>query len=404
MKIVLATFGSRGDVQPMLALSLALKGAGHDVLLAGPPEKAGWAEELGCPYSPIGEDMTAFIDGMGNAYSFRSAVQFTAYLREEVIPQFDILPEIVAGADLTVGSSLAFALSSVAEAFSLRYRFIAFTPQLLPSGHHPFLALKHHRLPGWYNRMTWQIALFLDRFNITALINRKRVDLGLRPLRDAWPHIMGPKVIVASDRVIAPVPPDVAFAYTQTGYMHLDQPELRNPELEKFLGAGPPPLYAGFGSMPKGDQKDCVPLVVGAARSAGSRVIIARFWDDSSEFDGADDVFFLNKYPHLSLFPRVSTVIHHGGAGTTASSAVSGVPQIIVPHALDQYYWGHRVYKSGLGPKPIWRSRLTRRRLTGAIQECLSNDGIRRRAVTASGMIDPKKSLEKTVYEILRRD
>jgi UDP:flavonoid glycosyltransferase YjiC (YdhE family) len=120
MKIVLVTFGSRGDVQPILALSLALKRAGHDVLLAGPPEKAEWAGQLGCPYYRFGTDMTAFLDSFKGVYSFRSAMRFVEFLHEEVALQFDALPEIISGADLTIGSSLAFALSSVAESLSIR--------------------------------------------------------------------------------------------------------------------------------------------------------------------------------------------------------------------------------------------------------------------------------------------
>ncbi|MBW2076328.1 MAG: glycosyltransferase [Deltaproteobacteria bacterium] len=128
MRVVLATFGSRGDVQPMLALSLALKKAGHDVLLAAPPEKAWWAEQLGCPFSPLGSDVTAFLDGMEDAYSFRSAINFLRFLRMEVISQFDVFPRIIAGADLVVGSSLVFALATAAEYMRITYRYIAFTP------------------------------------------------------------------------------------------------------------------------------------------------------------------------------------------------------------------------------------------------------------------------------------
>ena len=140
---------------------------------------------------------------------------------------------------------------------------------------------------------------------------------------------------MASDRVIAEVPPDIEFRFTQTGYMHLDQPDVHNPDLEDFLSSGPPTIYAGFGSMPKGDQIGNVPIIIKAVRSLGQRVIIAKFWDKPSDFSNSDDVFFLNKYPHLKLFPRMEAVIHHGGVGTTATCAVSGVPQIIVPHALD---------------------------------------------------------------------
>jgi UDP:flavonoid glycosyltransferase YjiC (YdhE family) len=396
MKIVLATFGSLGDVQPMLALSLSLKSAGHDVTLAAPPEKVKWVEQHGCRFTPLGDDVTAFIDSMKDAHSFHSAFRFVRYVRKELISQFDIFPRIIAGADLVVGASLVFALSSVAESMGIEYRFIAFTPQLLPSGQHPFMIFKHNWLPGWYNRMTFHLVRLLDRFNLTRLINKKRKQLGLKPVDDAWFHILGKNVIVASDKAVAQVPQDVKLAFTQTGYMHLGQPDQHLPELESFLRAGPPPIYAGFGSMPKKDQAYNVPIIVRAARSAHKRVVIGKFWDEPSEFSNSDDVFFIKGYPHLKLFPRMAAVIHHGGAGTTAAGAISGVPQIIVPHILDQYYWGHRVYKSNLGPKPIWRSKLTSKRLTAAVKECMSNDLIQKRAKAASEMINQQNSLEIT--------
>ena len=197
MKIVLATFGSRGDVQPMVALSLALKSTGHDVLLAAPPEKAAWAEKLGCRFHALGGDVTAFIDGMDDAHSLSSAVRFLLWVRQEVSAQFDILPKIIAGADLVVGSSLALALSTVAESMGIPYRYIAFTPQLLPSGFHPFPACKHHGLPTWWNRITWRLGRLFDQFNLTLLINKKRKQLGLKLVQDAWLHVLSGHVIVA---------------------------------------------------------------------------------------------------------------------------------------------------------------------------------------------------------------
>ena len=402
MKIVLATFGSRGDVQPMLALSLALKSKGHEVLLAAPPEKAAWAKQLGCPFLPLGSDVTAFIDDMENAHSLRSAIRFVSFLRNELNAQFDLLPKIMAGADLVIGSSLTFALSTLAESMGIAYRYIAFTPQLLPSGYHPFPAFKHQRFPKWYNRMTWRIAAILDQFNLTRLINNHRRQLGLKLIPDAWRHIMGQHVLVASDSVISKIPPDIVDqTFTQTGYMHLNQPDQHLAELDTFLEAGSPPLYAGFGSMPIRDQIRNVSVIVEAVRLSGQRAVISKFWDEPTEFSNSDDIFFITKYPHLKLFPHMAAVIHHGGAGTTASSAVSGVPQIIVPHILDQYYWGHQIYQSKLGPKPIWRSQLTAKKLAAAIRECLSNQQIRKRAKEASEAIREKNSLEITVREIL---
>jgi UDP:flavonoid glycosyltransferase YjiC (YdhE family) len=402
LKIVLATFGSRGDVQPMLALSLALQSAGHHVLLAAPPEKGEWARQMGCPFQPLGNNITAFIDTMKDVHSARSTIQSIRYLRKEFISQFHTLPKIIAGADLAVGASLVGALSSVAESMGIAYRYVAFSPSILPSRHYPFPFCKHQGLPEYYNRLTWQMAKIFDRFNLTSLINKGRRQLGLTPVKNAWLSILGQRVIVASDKAISSVPGDVESDVAQTGYLHLDQVDQHLEALERFLDADSPPVYAGFGSMPKNDQSGDIPIIVRAARSAGRRVVIAKFWEELSEFRHCDDVFFISKYPHLKLFPRMAAVIHHGGAGTVATSAISGVPQIVVPHLLDQYYWGSQIYRSNLGPKPIWRSRLTSRKLAGAIHETLSHKRMKQKATAVSRMIDQQNSLDMAVRELLR--
>ena len=192
MKIVLVTYGSRGDVQPMLALSLALQARGHRVLLAGPPEKADWASELGCPYVCLGEDVTAFVDSMPDSHSIRSALQFIAFVRRGVTRQFDLLPDLVSGADLVVGSALVFALASVADAAGIPYRYIVFAPQLLPSGGHPFPAIQTQNMPFWINRLTWQWASRLDLTGILRQIKARQRKMGLKPAPDVWQHILTP--------------------------------------------------------------------------------------------------------------------------------------------------------------------------------------------------------------------
>ena len=400
MKIVLVTFGSRGDVQPMIALTLALQSAGHDALLAGPPEKASWIRAMGCRFHPLGKDVTSFIDSMENAHSIRSTAHFIRFVRSEIEAQFDSIPNIISGADLVIGASLVFSLSSVSEAMSIKYRFIAFTPQLLPSSHHPFIAFKRQGFPGWMNRIGWNLVTYLDKLNLTRLLNTNRRKIGLAPIKSAWEHILGEDVIIASDEEIAGAPSDSAISCVQTGYMHLVQPSHQFPELEAFLSAGPPPVYSGFGSMPKLDQRKIVPIIVKAARYNGLRVIIAKFWDEPFEFSGSEDVFCIQKYPHLDLFPRMAAVIHHGGAGTTATTARSGVPQIIVPHILDQYYWGNQTHKSGLSLKPIWRTKLTTEKLAQAIKESVTNQGLMDNARKVGEKLCRKNSLEIAVREI----
>ncbi|MBU8912192.1 MAG: glycosyltransferase [Desulfobacterales bacterium] len=400
MKIVLATCGSRGDVQPMIVLSLALKSAGHDVLLAGPPEKALWAKQLGCPYIKFGRNVTAFLNNMKDAVSLRTNMAAIFFVRQELYSQFKILPQIIKNADLVIGSSLMFALSSIAQAMNIKYRFIAFTPQLFPSGDHPFLTIKTQTLPQWGNEMSWKIASLLDKFNITFLINRHRKKMGLSPINNAWDHILGEHTIVACDKEVAKVPLDVKKTFVQTGYLHMDLPDEPQPDLGRFLENGSKPVYAGFGSMPPEDQAKNIPLLVKAARRAGKRIIIAKFWEKSSEHKFSRDVFFIKNYPHLKLFPKTATVIHHGGAGTTAAAAISGVPQVIVPHILDQYFHGQKIYRSNMGPKSIWRAKLTADKLAAALEDCLFNPKIKQAARRTGESIDRDKSLQLTVKTI----
>ena len=387
MKIVLVTVGSRGDVQPMVALALALQAAGHRTVLAGPPERAAWARELGCRYTPVGGDVSALLDGFDNVYRMTSAVGFAGKVRRMIIDQFSFLPELIRDADLVVGASLSSALSSVAEAVGVPYRFIAFTPQLIPSALHPCPVFPYQGLPGWLNRLGWRFMLLFDRRYFTRLINQHRRKLNLASLTHAWPHILGDRLIVATDPALGIVPADAPMQVVQTGYMHLQQPEVKLAALDDFLAAGPPPLYAGFGSMPCTDQARLFPDLIAAARMAGRRLVLARFWKDVSEADPAGDVFYISRYPHEYLFPQMALVIHHGGAGTTATTALSGVPQIIVPHALDQYYWGHRVHRTGLGPRPIPRARLTAARLAGAMQDVTEHACFAARAIEVQGQI-----------------
>ena len=254
MKIVLVTYGSRGDVQPVLALALALQSAGHSVLLAGPPENANWAKGYGCPFAPLGNSVEAFLDSHLNAHGIKATLSFNLFLRREVINQFSELPDLIRHADLVLGAALVLGLPTVAASLNIPYRFIAFAPQVLPSSKHPYPLIRRQDLSPMLNRFSWHFARVLDRPNFQRLINQRRRELGLKPTRDVWEDLIGDHVIVASDPVIATVPADVHRTYTQTGYFHLEQQGKIGADVEAFLADGPPPLYFGFGSMPRKDQ------------------------------------------------------------------------------------------------------------------------------------------------------
>lgn len=401
MRILLATSGSRGDVQPMLALALAFQASAHDVLVAGPPERADWAQRLGCTYTPLGADATARIDSMGAAHTVGAAVAFVRYLGEEIGHQFRHLPDLVAGRDLVIGASLCFGLSSVAEACGVPYRYVLFTPQLLRSSEHPVPVFRRQGMPPWLNRLGWESARRADRFTLTAVVNRYRRRLGLRRVNDWYPLVLGPVAVVASDAAVAGLPGDASQKAVQTGYMHLDQSAPPLPALERFLSAGRRPVYVGFGSMPRPDQARLLPLVRAAGKAAGRRLVVARFWGEGVGTIDDADVFYIRRFPHGHLFPRMAAVVHHGGAGTTATAAASGVPQVVVPHILDQYFWGDRIHRAGLGPLPVWRSRLTAGRLASAIHAAATRRWYREAADAAARRIHRGGGAPRTARAIL---
>lgn len=400
MRIVLATSGSRGDVQPMIALSLGLKSTGHDVLLIGPPEKKQWAQQLGCPYKGLGRDVTAFLETIKNPISIPTAISFVKYVRQEIHIQFKALPKLIEGADIVIGSSLMFGLSSIAESLKIRYRYVAFTPQLFQSSCHPFVAIQTQTLPKWCNYLTWKFAQFADQINSAFLVNQYRRKMGLSPVKDLLQHIFEKNTILACDSQIASVPLDVIQTHIQTGYLHLKMPAFWYPELERFLEQGSPPIYVGFGSMPPHDQAKHIPMLIHVANQLKKRFVISKFWKQSLEIKIPKEIFFIKNYPHEYLFPKMSVIVHHGGAGTTATAALSGKPQVIVPHILDQYYHGYKIFQSGLGAPPIKRSKLNAKRLIRALSVCFSNPIIHHQAEIIAQSIKPKDSLDKAIKSI----
>lgn len=385
----------------MLALSLGLQAAGHRVTLIASPENKAWVEEKGCPFKPFGCDVMSFISRQPKAHSIPCAFRFWAFVRRALIQQLEGLGEMIQEADLVIGASLMFGLSTVADQHKMPYRYVAFCPQLLPSGRHPFPAIKQQGRPLWFNRFSWWLPRVTDAANFHWVINRFRRRHGLKPIGDAWRHILGEKVLVASDPGLAKVPPDVCQETRQTGYLHLPVDDGLDPALQAFVNSGPAPVFVGFGSMPKGDQTANRALVQEAIKIAGVRAVVSGGFGDASSCSNAT-CFWVAECLHALLFPRMRAVVHHGGAGTTAAAAFAGVPQVIVPHVLDQYYWGHRIFALKLGPKPLWRAHLTAERLAGAIRQCVDGPEFSANAQYLSETIRRQTPLTDAMAFVLR--
>jgi sterol 3beta-glucosyltransferase len=209
--------------------------------------------------------------------------------------------------------------------------------------------------------------------------------------------------LYAFSELVVPRPKDWPDWIHVTGYWFLEPPVRWEPsrELKDFLDAGPPPVYIGFGSMPNRKPTESAEIALEALEKSGQRGILLQGWGGLKPRDLPKTVFLLDSIPHTWLFPRMAAVVHHGGAGTTGASLRSGVPSIVIPHFADQPFWGERVYKLGVGPKPIPRWRLTANGLAKSICKAVEDEGMQKKASDFGRAIRIENGVQKAVDIIL---
>ncbi|HVM72355.1 MAG TPA: glycosyltransferase [Anaerolineales bacterium] len=351
MRILLSTIGSRGDVQPLVALGVQLKALGQAVRLCVPPDFKDWIEGLGMPVTPIGPELR-WTGKASPAAALPTPEQRCQMMEGTVATQFETISEAAQGCDVIVGASaLQIAAPSIAEKMNIPYYFAAYCPAVLPSPRHapPVLAMlgdKPASANPDYSELWAQDA---QRWNDqwSALLNPHRTRLGLTPVSDVRSHILTSQPWLAADPVLGPWPDPGDQAVFQSGAWILPDDQPLAPELEKFLEAGEPPIYFGFGSIraPQGLSQ----AMMAAARALGRRAIILRGWTDLSPVDNGPDCLSIGETNFLTLFKRVVAVVHHGGAGTTTAGALAGAPQVLIPQHYDQHYWAQRIQQLGLG-------------------------------------------------------
>lgn len=203
---------------------------------------------------------------------------------------------------------------------------------------------------------------------------------------------------------MVPFPDDRRKPRHVVGYWTLPAPPTWSPPqgLEAFLLRGGPVVSIGFGSMGSNDPDATTTMVLGAARSAGVRVVLLSGAGRPIADTDTDEVFQAASIPHDWLFPRVAAVVHHGGAGTTGAALRAGVPQLVVPFAVDQPFWGMRVAVLGVGPLPIPRPRLTQPRLADALRRTLDDPGMLRRARTLGTLVRAEDGIGAAVAHFER--
>jgi len=351
MRLLLSTIGSRGDVQPLVALALQLKTLGQEVRLCVPPDFREWIEDLGMPVTPIGPELR-WTGKTSPMAALPTLEQRRRMMEGTVAAQFETIGTAARGCDAIVGATaLQIAAPSVAEKLGIPYVFAAYCPAVLPSPHHappvlPALGETPAAAAPDYSQLWIRDA---QRWNDGwgALLNLHRASLGLVPVSDVRSHILTARPWLAADPTLGPWPGPADRGVFQTGAWILPDERPLAPELETFLGAGKPPIYFGFGSLraPEGLSQ----VMIQSARSLGCRAIVSRGWADLAFLDHESDCLAIGDVNQQALFTRVAAVVHHGGAGTTTAAARAGAPQVVIPQHYDQHYWAGRIHHLGIG-------------------------------------------------------
>jgi UDP:flavonoid glycosyltransferase YjiC (YdhE family) len=263
------------------------------------------------------------------------------------------------------------------------------------------------RLPAFLNRFSHQLTrqLMWQGFRSADTIARKKV-LNIPPASLLGPYhsksTQNMPILYGFSPTVIPKPSDWRSDAHVTGYWFTDEGENWQPPaaLLDFLQSGPAPVYIGFGSMSNRNPEQTADLVIQALSLTGQRAILLSGWGGLQKANIPDSIFMIDSIPHSWLFPRMSAVIHHGGASTTAAGLQAGIPSVIIPFFGDQPFWGRRVAELGVGAKPIPRKRLTAERLANAIQEVITNVNMRQRAAKLGNQIQAENGIESAV-EIL---
>jgi vancomycin aglycone glucosyltransferase len=350
MRVLLSTWGSRGDVEPLAGLAVALRDLGAEARVCAPPDEefAALLERVGVPLVPLGPTVRSVVAGPTPP----SADDAFRLAPELVAARFDTLTAAAEGCDALLATGLMPAgARDVAEKLGIRYVLACFHVFGLPSRRFPPGA--RPGTPSPQEETDLEVLWEQDAQRVNALygeaLNRHRAAIGLPPVDNVRDHVFTDRPWLAADATLCPSQGMTNLDLVQTGAWILPDDRPLPEDLEAFLDAGTPPVYVGFGSMAAHAPEDIARVAVEACRAHGRRVLLARGWAGLAPVDDGDDCFSVGEVNQQALFRRVAAVVHHGGAGTTTTAARAGAPQVVVPRIADQPYWAARVAELGIG-------------------------------------------------------
>jgi UDP:flavonoid glycosyltransferase YjiC (YdhE family) len=399
----------------MLCRELARRG--HEVRFIAQREFADMVEGSDVSLKPLPGDLHAelaspdaqkFFAGGSNPFSFLRwfydiGRKFAAQLTPAMV-------DYTAGSDIVIGTGLADYYSNLMARVHKTKAVHAYMQPAVPTREFPcaLISVPPFEMPGWLNRLEARLYFEAAWLGVRPIAKIAHDMLGLPPpswrvpIMEELHH--GQPFLMAYSEAFLPRPKDWPAHVEVTGFWFRDTPASWQPpeDLVRFIKAGPPPIYAGFGSMVMKDPQATVSVVLEAIAKNNARAVIASGWSGYKPENLPDNIYAVDSIPHDWLLPQMAASIHHGGAGTTGASLRAGIPQIVVPFVGDQPFWGRQVEKRGVGPQRIPHAGLTAARLSEAIATVLNNQAMRKRASDMGGRVRAENGLSRAAALIER--
>lgn len=404
MNITILTYGSRGDIQPFLPLSLGLMLRGHHVTLAAPPRFQNLVEEHGVTFSPLAgdpEDLSRRFNDSGFNFikQVRDMMSHAVEIGAEMLLKTE---QACRDADLIIHTfAHAVGAHTLAREKNIPDIHIQTFPMFAPTGDYPNVTMPDLKLRT-LNRLThvaskkitwWTSSFGYEQIRRRAGLPKRRLyfPFGKDPLHPPTP------ILCAWSPSVLPPSSDWSPNVQVTGYFFFDGNASYQPpaELQTFLDAGDPPVCVSFGSMVNRDAEKIDRIVREALTQTSRRGIILSGWRKLKR-SPTKNLLYLETVPHDWLLPRCKMVVHHGGAGTTSAGLRAGISNIVVSFTADQPFWGRRVHAVGAGPKPIPVKNLLVEKLTQAIVEA-EGDAIRKGAQDVGQRIRSEDGVRRAV-------
>ena len=384
--------GSTGDVRPYVLLGQELQARGHQVTISAFPRFENMAADAGLAFYPIrgsAESMMASImEPDTNAFTYLP--RLWKGIRDAAPQMLKDMTDSCREADAMVCNFFGSVFYSIAE----KYDIPCIQTQLFPmdpTGEVPISSVRNQHMGSLVNSTSYRLGYLVIGTIEKHILGPWRRENGMterkpaaRPVYRIGDHEI--PVICAMSPSLFPRPADWDPKIRMSGFWFDEHPKdyTPSPDLAEFLENGSRPIYIGFGSMNTGDMNRLLSICLRSVHAAGLRAVFSTGWGDRTQLKSTNTVFFLGNVPHDWLFPRVSAVVHHGGAGTTAAGLRYSRPTLVIPFAGDQSFWANQVYRSGSGPKPIPRDSLTVRKMTAALQDLAENTAYRESASRVS--------------------